>query len=295
MQRDGKFLLRLVDAYGEFIRERVDITARNQTLADDRRFAAVDAGSELLLSDLIGPPNNRYLVEIGAPSYLPVRRFLSTSGGAPKEARTLPMPVNPDKVVTVLFPEFDALPASARALLTNSANVLGHQGAAGEELYRNLDNIRRAGFLNVIAKGDRTRLSNGRTVGSYFQEEPAELLEIRGDRFFVNVPHELREETKNSVPDRLFEPASAKLHKPPPGFSRAGSFKTPDSYGNLQLTFFARSGRWVADADLDEAAGLEHVFQVARNALTGRPTHPYHIHEILLIHQELDPGYRFLI
>jgi hypothetical protein len=35
------------------------------------------------------------------------------------------------------------------------------------------------------------------------------------------------------------------------------------------------------------------VFQVLRNSLTGRPTHPYDIHEILLLHQKLDVGYQF--
>ncbi|HEX6176135.1 MAG TPA: hypothetical protein VF089_19165 [Candidatus Binatia bacterium] len=48
-------------------------------------------------------------------------------------------------------------------------------------------------------------------------------------------------------------------------------------------------------ADIDDAAGLEHVFQVVRNRLSGSPTHPYNIHEILVGHQKLDPGYRFQI
>jgi hypothetical protein len=51
----------------------------------------------------------------------------------------------------------------------------------------------------------------------------------------------------------------------------------------------------VADIDIDDAAGLEHLFQVVRNALTGRPTSPFDIHEILVQHQMLDPGYRFVV
>ena len=31
------------------------------------------------------------------------------------------------------------------------------------------------------------------------------------------------------------------------------------------------------------------------NAVTGRPTHPYDIHEILVRYQQLDPGYRFVL
>jgi hypothetical protein len=29
--------------------------------------------------------------------------------------------------------------------------------------------------------------------------------------------------------------------------------------------------------------------------VTGRPTHPYDIHQILIATQELDPGYRFVL
>jgi hypothetical protein len=49
------------------------------------------------------------------------------------------------------------------------------------------------------------------------------------------------------------------------------------------------------DIDIDDAGGILHVFQVLRNAVTGRPTHPYDIHEILLAHQGIDPGYQLLV
>ena len=41
------------------------------------------------------------------------------------------------------------------------------------------------------------------------------------------------------------------------------------------------------DADIDDAAGLGHVFQVLRNWLTHGATHPYDIHEILVFRQEV--------
>ena len=127
---------------------------------------------------------------------------------------------------------------------------------------------------------------------SYIQE----LRELRGDRFFATVPKELREETKNSVDEGLFDPADSSLHHPPAGFTHAGSFKTPDHYGNLQLTFFMNeAGDCVADIDIDDARGIEHVFQVLRNKLSGKPTHPYNIHEILVGYQHNDPGYSFQI
>jgi hypothetical protein len=74
----------------------------------------------------------------------------------------------------------------------------------------------------------------------------------------------------------------------------AGSFKTGDLFGNLQVTLFQNDAQCRADIDIDDAAGLGHVFQVARNHLTGEPTHPYNIQQILIAHQHLDPGYRLV-
>jgi hypothetical protein len=92
----------------------------------------------------------------------------------------------------------------------------------------------------------------------------------------------------------LFRSVNGALHEPPDGFAPAGSFKTHDAFGNLQLTFFRKAADWQAEVDIDDAAGLPHVFQVMRNHLTGDPTHPYNIHQILMAHQHLDPGYRLL-
>jgi len=75
------------------------------------------------------------------------------------------------------------------------------------------------------------------------------------------------------------------------GFAPAGSYKTFDHYGNLQLSFSTDGSEWRSDIDIDDAAGLAHVFQVLRNEITDTPTHPYDIHEILVAFQHLDPGY----
>ena len=104
-----------------------------------------------------------------------------------------------------------------------------------------------------------------------------------------------RSETKNSAAAGLFHKVSGSLHTPPPGFQPAESFKTSDKYGNLQLTFFTNGEKFKADIDIDDAGGLEHVFQVLRNKLSGKPTHPYNIHEVLVAHQHLDPGYTFAV
>jgi hypothetical protein len=66
--------------------------------------------------------------------------------------------------------------------------------------------------------------------------------------------------------------------------------QTPFHIRNLRPTFFMRGDGCVADIDIDDDAGLGHIFQVLRNHSTGEPARPYDIHEILVQHQHLDPG-----
>lgn len=72
--------------------------------------------------------------------------------------------------------------------------------------------------------------------------------------------------------------------------NQGGSYKTADRYGNLQLTFFASQAApltFKVDADIDDAAGVGHTFQVLRNWATHGTTHPYDIHKILVFRQEV--------
>jgi hypothetical protein len=227
-------------------------------------------------------------------SYHTVSQFIGIPPNGDGEA-TVTLPVNPKKVIRVVFPEFSAISGDARSLLERSPKVLNFEGKTGETLYTALDDIRRAGFLNLVAKADRTRFTtqqgSPRSVLSFIQE----LSELRGDRFFAFMPAELRSETINSVHTNLFHEVSEALHTPPPGFTRDRSFKTLDHFGNLQLSFFSSDdGRFAVDMDIDDAQGFDHIFQVVGN-LFGGPTHPYNIHEILIASQELDPGYRLIL
>ena len=126
-------------------------------------------------------------------------------------------PIDPGKVKKVNFPTFAKLATGLQTMLENSDKVLSFEGKTGSDLYAALDDIRKAGMLNIAAKTGATPLTNGRNVLSYIQK----LNEIRGDRFFAIVPKELREETKNSVSEGLFHPADQSLHHPPAGFSPA--------------------------------------------------------------------------
>jgi hypothetical protein len=289
MPDDIKLRLDLVDVYGKRLGERVDIDLRHQMLSDHKVVRSVDASKKIIVSNLLGAPQGLYRVEIDPPAYLPVSQFVDMKASGFTDLEVT-FPVDPKKVVSTTFRPFADL--DFQPLLEASDKVLGFVGLKGQELYTKLDDTRRAGLLNIAAKCRSTPLANGKTVLGYIQV----LHELRGDRFFATVPKELREEVKHSVADDLFNPADQGLHHPPAGFvgfSNAGSFKTGEPAGNLQLSFFMKGDECLVDIDIDDAAGLGHVFQVLRNTLTGRPTHPFDIHEILVFRQKLDPGYTF--
>ncbi len=290
MAGEGKLNLELVDVYGDRISERVDVALHNQGLAERLLLRNVDASKKVAITNLQSGPHGLYRIEIDPPSYLPVNRFFRVPSGRSGELHVT-CPVDHSKVRLVEFPKFATLHADYVRLLGASMDVLGFANVSGEDLYNNLDDLRKAGMLNILAKSARTRYAGGKSVVDYLHL----LQELRQDRFFVRISKELRDETKNSVASGLFIPASATLHSAPDGFISAGSFKTDDHYGNLQLTFWQRGEEWMADIDIDDASGLAHVFQVVRNSLSGRPTHPFDIHQILIAYQEIDPGYRLVV
>jgi hypothetical protein len=291
MAQDGKLKLELVDVYGKRLQENVDISMRNLQTSHSPSFKKQDASKFISIPDLFTAPQGTYQLTINPRSYNPVGTFVNIKTGGPTEI-TLPFAVDIAKIVSVTFPTFPNVTKGMRTILTNSPNVLGFENKIGQTLYDAFDDIRRGGVLNIARKTLATRFDNGETVLDRIRV----IRELRGDRFFAFVDKELREEVKNSVNSGLFHSVDGSLHHLPgefENFEAAGSFKTDDHFGNLQLTFFMKGNDCVADIDIDDAAGLGHIFQVLKNHFTGEPTHPYNIHEILMQHQHLDAGYRF--
>ena len=288
MANEVKLRLELVDVYGKPVAQQVDLLFRNQTL-DETKQMQVNGAVTNNIGGLRGGPQGSYRVSVDAPAYQKVGKFINLKASG-VTALKVNLAVIPNKVVKVNFPLYANLPEDLQGILAKSDSVFSFEGKQGPALYEAFDDIRRAGLLNIAAKTRATRLTNGKTVLPYIEK----IIELRGDRFFAVVPKELREETKHSAAEGIFRPVNSILHHPPEGFSHAGSYKTQDHYGNLQLTFFMNSENCVADIDIDDAAGVEHIFQVVGNAVGG-PTHPYNIHEIIVAEQCLDPGYSFQV
>jgi hypothetical protein len=205
--------------------------------------------------------------------------------------------VKPGDVKDIKAPSFADLPARARAILEKAEMVAPRNEdrdlleLTGERLYKQLGPLRKACFLNLV-----TKASHKPTTEACLSQIGGVLV-CRQDRFFARVSDGFPELLRKSP---LFKTAPETLHEPLRGFQLAeGSFKSRDAHANLQVTFMreTETNELAADIDIDESSGIEHGFEVIRNAAFHSRTNPYLIREFLLsadpINKSLDPGYRF--
>jgi hypothetical protein len=283
-------IVRVQDVFGEPLKDRMDI-----------EVAQVRDGSRVARKDDLASTRAVRFTQLKVGALYLARAFPFRHRAAKSPVILLPhsgeanvdivCPVHPDRVNRVTFPAFANLAADLRRILEATRGAEGFETISGESLYMSLPDISKAGLLNLFAKMDRTRFPDGTSVA----EHVIDLYRLRGDRVFANVDVRLRDLVKESITRGDLEEVRDALHTPPPGFHSADSFKTRDGYGNLQITFFASDDaplRFKADIDIDDANGIAHGFQVLRNGLCDRTTHPFDIHQILVFHQQLYPGYQ---
>ena len=164
-------------------------------------------------------------------------------------------------------------------------------GLSGTALYQQMSPVRKACFLNIVKKASDATTAAGCLPA--FRD----LLIVRQDRLFARVADGLRDQLRAAP---MFKSAPGALHEPPPGFSPPlESFKSKDPHANLQVTFMTElaTGGLAADIDIDEASGIEHGFEVIRNAVFNKRTNPFMIREFMnaadLSNHSLCPDYRF--
>jgi hypothetical protein len=271
------------------------------------------AGGEALTVSLAGPaeeltitaitcregPGTMYRVLATADHYRPYGFFQLIQENRNNTASDdVEFWVKPGDVTDIRAPKFDDLPAAAKRILREAEMIVVDSDddadlvdLQGEALYKELGPLRKACFLNLVAKA-----SHEPTADNCLPMIHGVLL-CRQDRFFAHVDPALPERLRRSP---LFKSAPNTLHDPLPGFQLAeGSFKSRDAHANLQITFMREvaSDALAADIDIDESSGIEHGFEVIRNAVFRKKTNPYLIREFLLsadpIDKSLDPGYRF--
>ena len=286
----SELLIQLLDVYRQPLDDIADVIVSsppaNRTVSVTKNLPTT---SSLRVTGLTAL--EPYLVRAYPARHRPVSQFHRAPAGGSADVR-LVCPVDPERVLSVTFPPWASLSASARTVL--QASALDHEplGVSGKALYDALDPepVAKAGLLNLLAKMGTTPLPDGHMVLDYVDS----LYRIRGDRVFANVDLGLRDLVKTAVADQSFKPAPGGLHDAGPSFRLVDSYKSGETYGNLQLTFFSSLDpplAYVADIDIDNSAGLQHAFDVIEHWATNGQTHPYDIHQILIHRQKLDPGY----
>lgn len=286
-----KFVFTFEDLYGEKPNEVVSVMAKHMVLSSFANVPKHDASKRLVIESLDSSNGGRYQVQVFPNRYRPESLFLRINEDE-KLDHTFVLVPDPGRVLSVNFPAYADLGADLKQVLENST-VEGNEGAKGEALYNALKDIRAAGLLNLYAKMKATTFDGGLDSFSFVTS----LRRVRGERFFADVKVDFRDAVKNSVHSHLFAEADESLHQPPPGYVRANSFKTGDAHGNLQVSFFRKEDalEFIADVDIDGSKGLEHAFDVISHTISGKDSHPYDIHAILMVDQKIDTGYRLVV
>jgi hypothetical protein len=248
------------------------------------------AASEVTIGKIecLGGPGTRYMFTVRSKNYCPYSFFQMVSADRViPGSDTVDLWVDPSRVKGIKAPKFQDLDAKPRQLLDSARmfSLLPEDqdlvGKSGAKLYNAMGPLRQAAFLNIVKKASHrgTTQNCGRFIRS--------LILCRQDRFFAMVEPEMQDFLRNS---ERFKSAPNTLHEPLPDFQMEESFKSRDAHANLQVTFMrhATSGIMAADIDIDESSGIEHGFEVIRNAAFQNRTNPY------LIEKTLDPGYRFV-
>jgi hypothetical protein len=303
----GSLLVRITDLTGQPIQAQVDIDLRpmfgEPGTGGDRMELSLNMGSAVELTILgvtcRSGAGTIYRISMTAPHYRRYSFFqLIQENRVNTASDDVQFWMKPGDVTDIRAPKFDDLPGRLRRILSR-ADMRKEKpedrdlvGTSGASLYGQMGPLRKACLLNIARKA-----ANHPTADNCFTGVDSLLL-CRQDRFFAKVHPSLPERLRKSP---LYKSAPESLHEPLAGFQLAeGSFKTRDAHANLQVTFMrhTETGDLAADIDIDESAGIEHGFEVIRNALFGKRTNPYLIREFMLSSDlrrlSLDPGYRFV-
>jgi hypothetical protein len=322
------------------VRCRIQLRRDDQELAD----ANCDAKSSRAFSDL--DPNTVYAVTVSGqpfamtPAFVPVqsqdRPFVLFCPAETSRAR-LKQPVPyiglPDALQTVLEASLELdftnakerinereaskdRPIESRSLSTRDLpkdRSLPTREARnipdGQRRWQSLSDEEHAGLLNLYSKMTSFTLfpvsGPPRTVWTYVMR----LMEVARDRIMAKVDPDLKKQADISKAFNEVKELPI-FHHPRANYSRSGSWKSCEPFGNLQLTFSESNEDpkdMELDADVDDAAGFGHVEQVLRNEgrakfrtifgsiIPGLPegtSHPYEIHQILMHHQRPLEGLR---
>ena len=207
----GDLRIHFFDVFGERLRDDVDVHLRHNQLPHRAEVFGHRGTKSIKVEGLRATHGRTYRIRAYPVHYRPVSRYVVVREGQ-ENRENLVFPVDPDRVLTIEDPEYDDLSLALKNIL-EASDLESNPGKKGNELYSALDDIRKAGLLNLSAKMAATSFDDGSNVFSFLDS----LTRLRGDRLFANVQKELRDETINSIDYRLFHEVTGSLHTPPSG------------------------------------------------------------------------------
>lgn len=283
------------DIYGKTITDDVEIKIYNMQLTSEKQIFDVKfKGSPVKLSGVPAFPTGHAQLIVTPTRYRFKQRFINVQAGKTNEITEYffvdPSHANPHPI------EFGDLPGK-----TYGAELLRILKASNIDSvsWGKLDKQNRATILNLCAKMSKETVEDGSKLITFVESIDLPWLDLKHrERIYARVISGLLEALR-SFPD-VYHKVDGGMHKFPPGgwtsVPRPDSFKTlKDSAGNIQLTFALNLAEdFLADIDLDDHKGLEHVADVLKHKFSGKNTNPYDIQQTLWFAQQLDAEYRLL-
>lgn len=284
------------DVYGNTITDEVEIKIYNTQLQSLKNIYNVSfKGQPVTLVGVPAFPTGHAQMIITPNKYRFKQRFINVETGITNRV-TEYFFVEPSKAKPHPI-EFGDLGNK-----TYGANLLQilHDSEIGEDEWNKLSKQNRATILNLCAKMSRETVKSGAKLTSFIQRIDQTWLDSQHrERIYALVKPGLLAALR-AYPEKYFSVDSS-MHKFPSdewaSVDPPDSFKTlKDAAGNIQLTFASKVETVgnLADIDLDDHKGLQHVADVLKHKFSGKDTDPYDIHEILWFFQQLDAEYRLL-
>jgi hypothetical protein len=283
------------DVYGDTITDEVEIKIYNTQLMTEKQIFDVDfQGSPVTLSGVPAFPTGHAQMIVTPTKYRFKQRFINVEAGVTNHI-TEYFFVDPDHANPHPIEFGDLADKSYGDELLRILEASNIDSA----VWNGLDKRNRATILNLSAKMWKESFADGSQLITFIESIDRTWLDLKHrERIYARVISELL--TALLAYPQVYFSVGGSLHKFPPGgwtsIPPPDSFKTlHDSAGNIQLTWAQNlAEEFLADIDLDDHKGLEHVADVLKHKFSGKDTDPYDIHEILRFFQQLDAEYLLL-
>lgn len=284
--------VKLTDIDRKIINEKVEISFYNQNASTlSQKFEVKFQGEPIVLPDIPATPMGFAKIVISPTNYRSkvLHKIISKDDS------------NIDEV-------FFVAPEKAKPKMLEFADIANKSygdkllrilkdSEINETVWNNLDKRNRATILNLSAKIRNLENIHNLTIFSRIEKIVTEqLIPKKRARIFVRVEKALVDEISNSF--QVFNSAPGLAHS---FFGTWNSFPNnsfksrTDRMGNIQFTFATNNDNlFLADIDLDDHTGIEHVIDVIKHSLSKNDTDPFDIHQILKYFQGIDPEYLLL-